>query len=44
MNPNIPFETALQLLAMAYMASVMLILAASNVCLAVIETIEEAGD
>ena len=44
MNPNIPFETALQLLAMAYVASVMLVLQASNVCLAVSETIEEAGE
>lgn len=44
MNPNIPFETTLQLLTMAYVASVMLVLQASNVCLTVIETIEEAGD
>jgi len=44
MNPYIPFETALELLTMAYLSSVMLLLAASNVCLAVIETLEEAGD
>lgn len=44
MNPNIPFETALQLLVMAYMVSVMLILLTSNICLAVIETIESAGE
>ncbi len=40
MKPNIPFETALQLLGMAYLASVVLVLLASKVCLAVIETIE----
>ncbi len=44
MNPNISFETALQLLTMAYAASVMLLLTASNVGLAVIEIIEEADD
>jgi hypothetical protein len=44
MNTNIPFETALHLLEMAYVASGMLVLVASNVCLAVIETFEEAGD
>lgn len=44
MNPNIPFETVLQLLAMAYVASAIVLLLASNVCLAVIETIEETGD
>lgn len=44
MNPNIPFETVLHLLAMAYVASAILILLASNICLAVIETIEEASD
>jgi hypothetical protein len=44
MNPNIPFETALQFLAMVYMVSVMLLLTASNVCLAVIEIFEDAGD
>ncbi|MDV2994666.1 MAG: hypothetical protein N4J56_004320 [Chroococcidiopsis sp. SAG 2025] len=46
MNSNIPFETVLQLLAMAYLASVMLVLLASSLCLAVVETvetIEEAG-
>lgn len=44
MNPNILFETALQLLAMSYVFSVLLLLAASNICLAVIEVIEEAGN
>ncbi len=44
MDINIPFESALQLLAMAYVASGMLVMVASNVCLAVIETIEEFGD
>ena len=41
---NISFETALELIVRAYMASAMLLLAASNICLAVIETIEEIGD
>ena len=44
MNPNISFVTALQFLTMAYMASVMLVLLASNFCLVVIETLEEASD
>lgn len=48
MNPNIPFETpfetVLQLLVMAHITSVMLLLAVSNACLAVIETLEEAYD
>lgn len=44
MNPNISFETVLQLLTMAYVASAILVLLASNICLAVIETIEEASD
>lgn len=44
MNPNIFFETALQLLVMAYVASVMLLLTASNVGLAVIEIIEEPDE
>jgi hypothetical protein len=40
MNFYIPFETALQLLTIAYLASVMLLLAASSICLVVTETIE----
>lgn len=44
MNPNIPFETALEFLTIAYIASVVLLLAASKVFLAVIETIEEVND
>lgn len=40
MNPCIPFETALVLLAGAYLNSVLLLLAASNIALAVIEVIE----
>jgi hypothetical protein len=44
MNPNISFDTVLQLLAMAYVASAILVLLASNICLAVIETIEEVSD
>jgi len=43
MNPNISFETALQLLTAAHVVSVILLLIASNICLAVIETFEEAG-
>lgn len=39
-----PFGTALELLAIAYLASGVLLLAATKVCLAVIETIEEVGD
>lgn len=42
MNPNIPFETLLQLLTMAYMAPLLLLIAGSNVFLAIIETFEEA--
>lgn len=44
MNLNIPFETALQLLTIAYLASAMLLIVVANVAIAVIETIEEAGD
>lgn len=44
MNPSVPFETVLQTLAMAYVASAILVLLASNICLAVIEIIEEASD
>ncbi len=44
MYPYIPFETALVLLALAYVNSAMLLLAASNFCLAVIEAIEEVSD
>ncbi|BAY48189.1 hypothetical protein SAMD00079811_58100 [Scytonema sp. HK-05] len=40
MNPYIPFETALQFLVMVYVASMMFVLLASGVCLAVIETTE----
>jgi len=42
MNPNISFETALQLLTMAYVASVMPALLVSQIGLAVIETFEAA--
>lgn len=44
MNSNIFFETTLDLLVKTYMASMMILLAASNICSAVIETIEEIGD
>lgn len=44
MSPNIPFETVLQLLVMTYVASVMFVLLASSLCLAIIETIEAADD
>jgi hypothetical protein len=44
MNPDIPLETVLQLLTTAHVASLMLAIVASNVCLAVIETLEEAGN
>ncbi len=43
MNHYIPFETAFQLLVTAHVASVMLLLVTANVCLAVIETLEEAN-
>lgn len=42
MNLYIPFETALQLFAIAYLVSALLLLTASQVCLAVIFT--ELGD
>lgn len=38
------FETAIQFLVLAYLISVLLLLAASKIGLAVIETIEEAKD
>jgi hypothetical protein len=41
MNPSIPFETALAILAMTYASSLILLLAVSNVAIAVIETFEE---
>lgn len=44
MSPIIPFETALEFLVMAYIISGMLLLMASEVCLAVIESLEEVGD
>jgi hypothetical protein len=44
MNSYIFFETALQFLVVAYLVSVVLLLAASKIGLAVIETIEEAKD
>lgn len=44
MNSYIFFETALQILITAYLVSVMLLLAASKIGLAVIETVEEAQD
>jgi len=44
MNPSIIFETALQLFAIAYVVSALLLLAASNICLAVIEIIAAAED
>jgi hypothetical protein len=44
MNPYIPFEAAFQLLVTAHVASLMLLLVAANVCLAVIETLEEADN
>jgi hypothetical protein len=44
MNFYIPFETALQFLTNAYLASVMLLIAASSIGLAVIETIEATDD
>ncbi len=44
MNPDIPFETILQLLTTAHLASLILLVVASNVCLAVIEALEEAGN
>ncbi len=42
MDFYIPFETALQFLTNAYLASVMLLIATSSIGLAVIETIEAA--
>jgi len=44
MNTYISFETLLVILAIAHVSSVTLLLAASNFCLAVIETLEEAND
>lgn len=39
MDPNIPFETAIEFLAVVYITSGMLVLLASKVCSVVIETI-----
>jgi len=44
MNPNITFETALQFLTIAHVASLMLLLTVSNFLLAVIETFEKVDD
>ncbi|WP_277875945.1 hypothetical protein [Chroococcidiopsis sp [FACHB-1243]] len=44
MNSYIFFESALQILVVAYLISVVLLLAAAKIGLAVIETIEEAQD
>ncbi|WP_256498205.1 hypothetical protein [Chroococcidiopsis sp. CCNUC1] len=44
MNSYIFFESALQLLVIAYLISVMLLLTVSKIGLAVIETIEDAQD
>lgn len=41
---NISFETALQILVMAHVASLLLLITVSNGVLAVIETLEEAGN
>ncbi len=43
MNPQIPFETALQFLAIAYLVSVILLLLASQIGLAIIKTLEKSG-
>ncbi len=44
MNPNITFETVLQFLIIAQVASLMLLLTVSNVGLAVIEIFEKVDD
>lgn len=44
MNSYIFFETALQFLVVAYLISVVLLLASTKIGLAVIETIEAAKD
>lgn len=44
MNPYISFETALQILAIAHLTSLMILLAAANMAIAVIATLEEIGD
>lgn len=44
MNPYMPFDTALVLLVVAYTNSVLLLIATSNVGLAVIEAIEDIND
>ncbi|AFY88834.1 hypothetical protein [Chroococcidiopsis thermalis] len=44
MNSYIFFESALQLLVIAYLISVMLLLTVAKIGLAVIETIEDAQD
>lgn len=41
MFPYMPLESALEMLVVGYVASGMLVMAASKVCLAVIEEIEE---
>lgn len=41
MSFDIPFETALAILAMAYIAPLMLLLAASNVGIVMLETLED---
>ncbi len=44
MTSYVPFETGLQMLAIAHVTSVTILLAVSQVCLAVIETLEEVGE
>lgn len=44
MTTYISFGSALQMLAFAYLASVVLLMAGSYICYAVIETLEEGGN
>ena len=44
MNPDITFETLLQILMIAHMTSVMLLIAVAQIGLAAIATVEEASN
>jgi hypothetical protein len=44
MTTYIFFDQALQILTSAFLASTIMLIAVSSVCLAVIETIEKTGD
>ena len=44
MNPNITFETALQILAFVHVASALVLIAAAQISLAAIATLEEINN